>query len=117
MAWKIEGAAITLTRGDSLPLTVNIKVNNEDYTPIDGDVIIFHLKRALMDSKRTKYLDSKPLICKTIPVDTMLLEIIPSDTSDLAFGDYVYDMQITFATTGRVYTFINNERFTLAPEV
>ncbi len=117
MAWKIEGTTITLTRGDSFPLQVNIKVNNEPYTPINGDIIRFKLKRNLMDSKRTKYLDEKPLICKQIPSDTMLLELIPNDTKGLNFGEYVYDWEITFATTGRVYTFINNAIFNIAPEV
>ena len=117
MAWKIQGTTITLTRGDSLPLQVGIKVNGELYTPQEGDVVKFHLKRNAMDSKRSKYLDEKPLICKQIPIDTMILEILPNDTKKLEFGEYVYDLEITFGVNGRVYTFINNARFILAPEV
>jgi hypothetical protein len=67
MAWKIDkndGTTITLTRGDSLPLQIRIKVNGEVYTPQQGDVVKFHLKRNVMDSKHSKYLDEKPLICK-----------------------------------------------------
>ena len=47
----------------------------------------------------------------------MTLDIIPNDTKRLPFGDYVYDVEITFGNTGRVYTFINNAKFKLAPEV
>ena len=117
MAWKIEGTTITLTRGDSFSLQVNINVNGEPYSPDPGDIIKFKLKRNLMDSKRTQYLDEKPLICKQIPWNTMILELIPNDTKKLLFGEYVYDLEITFATTGRVYTFINNAIFNIAPEV
>lgn len=117
MAWKIEGTTITLTRGDSFPLQINIKVNGETYTPIQGDVVKFKLKRNLMDSKHSRYLDDKPIICKQVPIDTMILELIPNDTKNLAFGKYVYDLEITFGVNGRVYTFINNAIFNIAPEV
>lgn len=117
MAWKIEGTTITLTRGDSFPLQVNIKVNGEAYTPIYGDIVKFKLKRNIMDSKRTRYLDEQPLIEKQISSDTMVLELIPNDTKNLPFGEYVYDLEITFGATGRVYTFINNAIFNIAPEV
>ena len=43
--WEIKGSTITLTRGDSLPLHVGIKVNKADYTPVEGDVVRFTLKR------------------------------------------------------------------------
>ena len=115
--WDIKGSTITLTRGDSLPLHVVIKVNKADYTPVDGDVVRFTLKRRQMDSQHTKYLDEKHLICKQIPINTMLLELTPSDTKNLPFGEYVYDLEITFGANGRVYTFINNAKFILAPEV
>ena len=117
MAWKIDNTTITLTRGDSFSLQINLKVNGEPYTPINGDIVKFTLKRNAMDSRRTKYLDEKPLISKQIPYDTMVLELIPNDTKKLPFGEYVYDLEITFAVTGRVYTFINNAIFNIAPEV
>lgn len=117
MAWSIKGTTVTLTRGDSFPLQVNIKVNGEDYTPSEIDTIKFRLKRNTMDSKRTRYLDEKPLIQKQIPYDTMNLDLAPADTSKLPFGEYVYDLEITFGSTGQVYTFINNAIFNIVPEV
>ena len=117
MAWSIKGTTITLTRGDSFPLKINLKINKEDYTPQQGDIVKFTLKRNTMDSKHSKYLDEKPLISKVVSTDTMVLELIPNDTKNLPFGEYVYDLEITFGSTGRVYTFINNAKFVLAPEV
>lgn len=51
-----------------------------------------------------------------IPTSTMILHLDPEDTKDLGFGEYVYDVELTFAN-GDVDTFINNAKFILAPEV
>lgn len=117
MAWSIKGTAITLTRGDSFSLQINLKVNGEDYVPYEGDIVTFRLKRNMMDSKHTRYLDEKPFIQKRIPSNTMILDLIPADTKKLPFGTYVYDLEITFGVTGQVYTFINNAIFNIVPEV
>ena len=69
-----------------------------------------------MNSKKTAYRDSEPVINKQIPIDTMLLEFDPSDTKSLDFGDYVYDIEITFED-GSVDTFINNAALIIKPEV
>jgi hypothetical protein len=46
----------------------------------------------------------------------MILHLEPDDTKGLGFGEYVYDVELTFAN-GDVDTFINNARFSLVPEV
>ena len=46
----------------------------------------------------------------------MVLRINPADTKALGFGEYTYDIEITFAN-GDVDTFIHEARFILAPEV
>ena len=48
---------------------------------------------------------ARVLINKVIPNDTLELHLEPEDTKKYNFGDYVYDIQITFAN-GDVYTFI-----------
>lgn len=109
--YEINGTTIKLTRGDTFKVTVipKWKGTGEEYTPAQGDVIRFALKRSV-------YTDVEPLIEKNIPTDTMLLHLQPSDTKQLAFGDYIYDIEITFAN-GDVDTFIQEARFTLLPEV
>ena len=69
-----------------------------------------------MNSKKTDYKDIEPLILKEIPNDTLILELEPNDTKPLAFGTYVYDIQITFED-GTVDTFITEAMFKLTPEV
>lgn len=114
--YKVEGNKITLTRGDSLFLAVGITRNGEAYTPQEGDVVRFYLKHDKMKWDNTDFQDEEPVVTKTIPNDTMVLHLLPSDTNELEFGVYKYDIEITFAD-GEVSTFINDESFRLAREV
>ena len=117
MSSKIEGKKITLTRGDSFKTTVLLKQRNgSDFVPEEGDVIRFALKSARMTTGNQEFMDKTPLILKTIPNDTMLLEINPQDTKNLKFGEYKYDIEVTFSN-GDVDTPFNDEDFVIAPEV
>ncbi|MBR3238753.1 MAG: hypothetical protein IKF99_09980 [Oscillospiraceae bacterium] len=113
---EIKGTTITMTRGDSLVVLLSMTRGGEAYTPSEGDSIRFALKRPAMTPNRGSYLDSEPIITKAIPIDTLQLRLEPSDTKTLAFGEYVYDIEITFADES-VDTFIPQARFILAPEV
>jgi hypothetical protein len=106
--YKIDGTTIRLTRGDSFAAEIWIKRNDEYYTPVEGDVITFSMKKT--------YLDGQPLITKVIPNDSMQLVLDPSDTASLPFGEYVYDIDIIFVD-GSKDTFIYESKFILAPEV
>ena len=114
---KIKGNTIEMTRGDTLIVTVGIMASDgQDYTPDANDVIRFALKHAEMTLGRKGYKDTDPLIIKTIPTDSLVLQLNPADTKQLDFGEYVYDIELTHAS-GVVDTFIANERFIIAPEV
>ena len=106
--YTIQGTSIRLTRGDSFVAKIGIIKDAADYTPLDGDIITFTMKRT--------YYDGQPLLQKVIPNSTLLLELEPSDTADLDFADYVYDIDIVFAD-GYKDTFIAEAKFTIAPEV
>ena len=109
MSLSISGTTIRLTRGDSLKLIVTpINSDGSDYIAEDGDTIRFSMKKS--------YNDQEPLIEKNIPVDTYLLELSPSDTKSLRFGEYVYDVQLTH-TNGDVDTYISEATFVVAREV
>ena len=100
----IMGTTITITRGDTARIDVAIK----NYTPTEGDRIKFAVKK--------DYEDETELITKYIDPEEMLLEIMPSDTKPLAFGRYVYDMELT-TTNGDVDTFIRKAIFNVSEEV
>ena len=88
-------------------MQIEILINDEPYTPVNGDKVRFALKQS--------YSSNKVLIHKSIPIDTLILYLAPSDTKKLKFGNYVYDIEITFAN-GDVDTFIRGE-FKLEEEV
>ena len=121
MAYSVQGTTIRLTRGDSLILQVVIlrkkdKEAPEIYTPEDGDAVRFALKRNIMNPEKTRYLDSKPLVEKNIPIKTLILRLESEDTKFLEFGNYVYDIELT-TKDGMVDTFIADADFILTPEV
>lgn len=105
--YQIKENAITLTRGDSFYCQISLKKNGTAYTPQEGDVIRFAMKK--------NYWDTEAVIEKVVPNDTMILALTPADTA-IDIGNYEYDMEITFAD-GDVDTFINRQPFTIVPEV
>lgn len=114
--YSIEGTTITLTRGDTMIAEVAAFNGDEPYIPQEGDSFRFVMKSNKLNGKKTEYIDPQPLVTKEIPTDTMLLRIDPEDTKPLGFGNYVYDIELTYAD-GKVDTFINNAAITLIPEV
>lgn len=115
MSVSVKGTAITMTRGDTLRVTVGITKNGEAYTPDPADHIRFAAKRSKLNMQKTQYEDNSPLILKDITGSPLLLELLPEDTAGLGFGSYDYDIQITMAD-GTVDTFISGN-LTLTPEV
>ena len=101
---------ITLTRGDSLFLQLELVKNEHPYTPDPEATVRFAMKYKYKDP------DEDAVIVKPIPVDTLLLEIDPEDTKGLMMGKtYVYDIEIT-DEAGFVDTFIKGN-FTIGEEV
>ena len=100
---------IEMTRGDTLRLYLTLKDGEGNvYTPSENDSIRFAMKK--------RYADTTPLILKAIPNDTLCLYLAPEDTKDLNYGEYLYDMEITYAD-GDVDTFIDRAKFRLTEEV
>lgn len=88
---------IVLTRGDTLTITVGMKVNGQSYTPTTGS-IRFAMKKT--------YSDETNILEKTIPLDSLTLVILPTDTKNLPMDSkYVFDIQYT-DQTGNIDTFI-----------
>ena len=116
MSYSIKGNTITLTRGDTFMGKISLVIDGEPYTPNDDDVIRFAVKNKDMTPGKKEYVDEEPLIEKTIPNGSLILKLDPSDTKELDFCDYVYDVQITLAD-GSVTTFITASTFRITPEV
>ena len=115
--FTIKNNKIELTRGDSMVAEVSmLDKSGEAYVPQEGDSVRFVLKSDWMNPGKTAYVDKRPRLEKNISTSDLLLRLAPDDTKRLPFGKYRYDIEITFAD-GYVDTFINNELFTLLPEV
>lgn len=109
MSYSVSGTTITLTRGDTFMAQISIvDKDGNTYVPVDGDSVRFAMKQ--------KYTDLKPLLVKDISTDTLQLIIDPEDTKSLAFGNYVYDIQLTKAS-GEVDTFITTAKIKITEEV
>lgn len=100
---------ITLTRGDTLTLTVELTKDGEPYTPEQGDVIRF----ALAKGYETEF-GYELLITEVIPNDTLTFTLSSTQTQ-LEYRAYNYDIQVTHSD-GCVDTFIS-AKLTITGEV
>ena len=109
MSYSVSGTTITLTRGDTFMADITInKQDNTPYIPVEGDSVRFAMKGS--------YEDAEPILTKDIPNDSLKLILEPEDTKELAFGQYIYDIQLTKAS-GEVDTFITKAKLKLTEEV
>lgn len=110
MSVKINGTTITLTRGDTLNVKLNLTDSEgEPFIPSENDSIRFAMKKNIADRKT--------LIFKEIPIDTLTLRLESEETKNLPQpSEYVYDIQITMED-GTVNTFVDRAKFIITEEV
>ncbi len=84
---NISGTKISMTRGDTLVVQIIMTRSGEPYTPAEGDVLRFALKHDI--------LQCTPIIKKTIPNSNCILHLVPNDTKNLKFSEYVYEIKMT----------------------
>lgn len=104
---KVENNIISLTRGDSAFL--NVEITNDDgeiYELEQGDVCEFTIK---------KYTSSANVLIQKEVLNGEI-RISPDDTKNLEYGQYVYDVQVTMAN-GDVATVIPPTTFNILEEV
>lgn len=106
--FRTENGAVYITRGDSASLEI-LLTNAEGavYNLAEGDTLTLSVKRSVMD---TEVLISKKITSGKI------ISFNPQDTSDLAFGEYRYDVQLN-TKAGKVYTVIGPDSFFVCEEV
>ena len=99
---------IILTRGDSAELVVSLTDNlGIPYEIQNEDIITFSMKQNLGDIA--------PVLVKVVR-GTNVFNFVPSDTANLPFGKYLYDIQLTTAS-GEVYTVITPSNFMVGEEI
>lgn len=107
--WHKDDNSIRITRGDSL--TINVSLTDNDgypYVPIEGDEVWFTVKK--------RAIAEDVLIRKSIDIETLALELEESDTENLAFGEYKYEIEVITTENGH-YTVIKNAPFIIMEEL
>ena len=98
---------IKMTRGDSEGITVSCAQQPFE----EGDKITLTMRKSKKDTTKVMQKDVTEFV-----EGKALIEIAPSDTSNLEFGDYIYDIQMTRAD-GTVKTIVKPATFTVELEV
>ena len=102
--------ALHLTRGDTARLLLGSVVNlvtGKEYILSADDTVTFTVKKTVYDTT--------PAVQITVPGGAAI-HIKPEDTKEMAFGNYLYDVQLTTAD-GDVYTVIPPTKFEVLKEV
>lgn len=97
---------ITLTRGDTARIALDVKAADGTAYDYSADTVLFTVKQTVHSTE--------VLIQKTVSDGT--ISIAPADTVGLAYGDYVYDVQLT-TQGGDVCTIIPPAKFIVDKEV
>lgn len=110
MSSTIHGTTIELTRGDTFSAQLNLKFKDgTEYVKTEGDHAWFSVKKT--------YDRSEPyIIHKEIDLDAMLLYLEPTDTEDMEYGEYKYDIQLELSN-GVVDTVIPRSKIVILEEV
>ena len=103
----IEGTTIRMTRGDTVYLTVPLTSATEAYEMSATDTLTLSVKKSERDAE---------YIFQKISEGSNAFHIEPSDTAQLAFGKYKYDVQLNTGD-GDVYTVIPPSTLELLTEV
>ena len=111
---KINGKDIYMTRGDAQWITVvHYNENNEQIKFITGqDTIYFTVKT----SAQTVQKSLQKVVTNFDSSGEAVIEILPEETKDLRFGQYVYDVQWT-KSDGTILTIVRPAKFIIEYEV
>ena len=105
--FKVNDNNIRMIRGDSGVFHISITdINGRNVELTDSDVLTFTLRRTVRN----------PTIVLQKTITDGTLTINPSDTQDMPFGSYVYDVELKRAD-GYTDTIIPPHEFLLLEEV
>ena len=78
-----------LIKGDTGLYSLTLyDADGHEYEPAEGASLTFYLMKKDCDDL------TEALIIKPIPIETMQLELLPSDTAELATGSYYYRIRL-----------------------
>lgn len=103
---KVTGTQLEMVRGDSE--SIRISVSGKDLEPTDFAELTIRksVKMAAVIHKKEYFTNGD---------NSVVISFAPEDTSKLSFGEYVYDVQLTYG--GNVKTVIAPSPFLIGEEV
>ena len=103
---KIKGRNIVHTRGDTAILRLTLEIEGHPFVLREGDSAIFSVKKNLKDKEYVlqKELDGQNVVFRH------------SDTQDLPYGNYWYDIQVKLKE-GQVVTAVGPAQYQLTADV
>ena len=109
MLYVNEDNSIHLTRGDTARISVSITndVTGNEYEMNESTTLTLTIKK--------REIDPQPLVKKVLTGSTSF-HLLPSDTKNLSFGKYIYDVELV-TESGDVYTIIEPSTFEILKEV
>ena len=109
---KVVGTNISMTRGDSETITISCWDEDNIFIPlVSGEIIFFTVKE---NTSTTTIIIQK--IINIFTDGKAIIEIVPSDTHELKYKQYVYDVQLV-RPINIVTTIIVPSKFTITDEV
>ena len=102
---QVQGTNISMIRGDTGTIDVNISANGVPYQILDTDKIVFSVKKS--------YDTDAYAMQKT--AESGKIKLLHTDTNELSTGNYVWDMQIT--TTDGDVAMIGPGKLKILPDV
>ncbi len=106
MLFNVINNNISIIRGDSATVKLSVTdANGDPYTILGTDTVTMMVRQTPT---------SEVVISKTF--SDAQISIAPSDTEDLPYGNYVYDVQLVH-NNGWTDTIIPVHGFTILPEV
>ncbi|MEG1562282.1 MAG: hypothetical protein RR365_00895 [Bacteroides sp.] len=109
---KISNGNIIMVRGDTARFSISIYCPDSSKTKYvlkDGDKVVFTVRRLPKKGITDDFIFQKVFVNNQIAID-------PYDTATLDYGDYIFDVELTFAN-GDVNTIIEKHVLTLKEEV
>lgn len=105
---EVKGNNIKLTRGDTAFLTIPINdtVADEAYEIRETDILTLSVK---------KNVNAKEYLFQKVIQGGNVFKIEPSDTKNLRYGTYIYDVQLNIGDD--VFTIIKPSNFEVTTEV
>jgi hypothetical protein len=108
----VDGNKITIIRGDTESITVScVDTLGVPVPLVSGDKVYFTIKKSI--NTTTKALQK---LVTTFTDGKAIIAIAHSDTKDLPFGEYYYDVQLT-RVGGNVTTIIPPSKFIIGGEI